>query len=1008
MLALFAVSSVAVGAVDYEGEAERILGEVGLKGGLIVHVGCGGGELAAALGDEGGYIVHGLDGKAGNVEKARLLVREKGLYGRVSVDRLEGEKLPFVDNLVNLIIAEDLGDIRQAEAMRVLAPGGVLLTRRSGKWVKSIKPKPGNTDEWTHYMHDAGGNSVAHDDVVGPPGRMQWTDGPQHMRSHEHTPGINALVTSGGRVFYIEDQASTESLIQAPKWRLLARDAYNGIPLWQREIDSWYPHIINWGQAPRQLQRRLVACGDRVYVTLGLHSKLSAVDAATGDVLKVYGQTGGTEEVICHNGILLLAIRGITDERAAELAKMQKLVLKKGSALHKREKAEPIVKHFRSVDNKGPRAILAIDARTGKTLWKKQGAEASGLRPVTLCAEGNRVFYQLAGNVVCADLKTGDEKWSVASPPMRFVHDGSIVCIGGGKVILRSAKTGKAKWSQQMLLTDVRDAFIAGGSVWLGGFKPIKGKRGPSWGPYFATQRDMATGKVLMHIEPENPSHHHRCYYNKATDKYILAGRRGIEFFDLETGEVRWHSWVRGVCKYGIMPANGLVYAPPHACGCYIAAKLTSFNALAPMRDPKKQVERAEDILHRGPAYSDTSPGKSAPGDWPTYRRDAERSGRSGTKVPATLSRKWSADIGGKLSSLVVASGKVFAAAVDEHRIVALDADSGETAWDFTAGARVDSPPTIYRGRAIFGCRDGCVYSLRASDGELAWRLETNGHAQLITAYGQLESVLPIHGSVLVNDTTAYFTAGRSSYLDDGISLYRVNAKTGKVLSTNRIYSPEPGTGMQPAQEGPAYMPGALSDILSCDAEYVYLRDAVYDKTGKSLTKRNPHLFTLTGFLDDSWPHRSYWAYGRRCSLYTGCSGRDKDLVSGRILVFDERCVYGYGRSRVHWSNQFEDGPYRLFAVKRGEVKPLWEQRMSFQVRAMVLVDDVIFAAGPNEDGEATVLAVSAADGAKLAGCPIESSPIFDGMAAANGELYLSLENGRVLCLAENSKRKSP
>ena len=123
-------------------------------------------------------------------------------------------------------------------------------------------------------------------------------------------------------------------------------------------------------------------------------------------------------------------------------------------------------------------------------------------------------------------------------------------------------------------------------SVWLGGFKPWQGrgpgtKRGPAWGPYFVTQRDLATGETLRHIEPDNPGHHHRCYRNKATDRYILAGRRGTEFIDLESGDVRWHSWARGVCKYGVMPCNGLLYTPPHACACYVAAKLTGFNAMA-------------------------------------------------------------------------------------------------------------------------------------------------------------------------------------------------------------------------------------------------------------------------------------------------------------------------------------------------------------------------------------------------------------------------------------------
>ena len=49
-----------------------------------------------------------------------------------------------------------------------------------------------------------------------------------------------------------------------------------------------------------------------------------------------------------------------------------------------------------------------------------------------------------------------------------------------------------------------------------------------------------------------------------------------------DSGDVLWNSWVRGVCKYGVLPSNGLLYAPPHACGCYTMVKTTGFFALAP------------------------------------------------------------------------------------------------------------------------------------------------------------------------------------------------------------------------------------------------------------------------------------------------------------------------------------------------------------------------------------------------------------------------------------------
>ncbi len=1024
----------------YDQKAKQILDTTGIKGGLIVHIGCGDGKLTAALrpndnpaGDSfRGYIVQGLDTEAKNVAKAREHIRSLDLYGPVSVDRYDGQQLPYIDNLVNLVVAEDFGSVPMAEALRVLAPGGTLYTKQNDRWRKTVKPRPTNIDEWTHYFHDASNNAVAHDSVVGPPRHIQWVAKPRHTRSHEHIPSIYALVSTGGRIFYIADEAAIASIRQTPKWRLIARDAFNGILLWKKPIGTWFPHIINWGQTPRQLQRKLVAVGNRVYVTLGLHAPLTAVDAATGETLKVYENTLGTEEVILHKRTLLLAVRSVTEERTTELAKWAQLLKKEESPLHKRETAEPLVKRLRATEAKGEKAVLALDADTGRLLWKKDGTKASGLRTYSLCADGDRVFYQNGKEIVCLDLGTGRELWSAPSAPLRVVYDGSVFCADGKTVTALSARTGETRWTQAASLINIRDVFVAGGSLWLGGFKPFPTKRGPSWGPYFVTQRDLATGEMLMHIEPENPGHHHRCYLNKATDRYILVGRRGTEFIDLESGDVLWHSWARGVCKYGIMPCNGLLYAPPHACGCYVAAKLTGFNALAPKRQRSELRNQKSERLEKGSAYGQSLTPALRSDEWPTYRHDAQRSGCTQTPVPAILRRRWKVEVGRKITAPTVTEDKVFVASVDEHRVCAMDADSGQSIWHFTAGARVDSPPTLNQGRAIFGCRDGYVYSLRASDGELAWRLRAARDGRRIAAYGQLESASPVLGSVLVKDRVAYFTAGRSSYLDGGIDLYRLEPETGRTLSKTPIYSPDPETGKQPKQFAPSAMPGTRADILTGDDSHVYLRDMVFDKHGVGLPDGRPHLFTLTGFLDDSWAHRSYWIFGTRCSVSTGCSRRDRNLIYGRLLVFDESMIYGYGRRQVHWSNQLQDGAYRLFAMKRPEgtsqtsatSSELWTKPVAIQVRAMVLADKVIFVAGPpadagngpagrdeNQGGSpfrdrlrngspALLMAISASDGTELAQYRLDSSPVFDGMAAAYGRLYISMEDGSLLCLA--------
>lgn len=614
---------------------------------------------------------------------------------------------------------------------------------------------------------------------------------------------------------------------------------------------------------------------------------------------------------------------------------------------------------------------------------------------------------------MCLNLETGQQIWSEPSARLRFVYDQSVFCSDGKTVSSLSVEDGRTLWSEPTLLTEIRDLFAVGGSIWAGGFKPFPTKRGPSWGPYFATQLDLNTGKMMMHVEPDNPGHHHRCYQNKATDRYILGGRRGTEFIDLKSGEVLWNSWARGVCKYGVMPCNGLLYTPPHACGCYMGAKLTGFHALAAERQMPEIRGQKSDPLEKGPAYYQVVFSSSKNGaQWPTYRQNALRSGYTPDKVPAVLQSKWRVNVGGKISAPTIADGKVFVASVDEHNVCALDADSGRINWRFTAGARVDSPPSVIRGRAIFGCRDGYVYSLRTSDGELAWRLRAARSEQLITAYGRLESASPVIGSVLVQEGVVYCTAGRSSYMDGGIDLYRLDPETGKTLSKTEIYSPDPETGRQPEQYAPSAMPGARADILSSDGSNIYMRDTAFDRHGAAITEVKDHLFTLTNFLDDSWTHRSYWIFGTRCSIATGCSGRDKKLIYGRLIVFDKNKIYGYGRKNVHWSNQLQDGPYRLFAVDRSDGTEKWEKPVEIQVRAMVLAGDILFVAGPSADAVmgpqapdekqgSVLMAVSATDGRELAQCRLDSCPVFDGMAAAYGRLYISIKDGSLLCLAE-------
>ena len=67
--------------------AKDILSATGIKGGLVVHLGCGDGKLTAAMHVNDSYPVHGLDKDAKNIEKARDYISKKDLYGKVSVEQ---------------------------------------------------------------------------------------------------------------------------------------------------------------------------------------------------------------------------------------------------------------------------------------------------------------------------------------------------------------------------------------------------------------------------------------------------------------------------------------------------------------------------------------------------------------------------------------------------------------------------------------------------------------------------------------------------------------------------------------------------------------------------------------------------------------------------------------------------------------------------------------------------------------------------------------------------------
>jgi len=1018
------------------GPADAILEVTGVQGGIVVHVGCGDGVVTAALRGGDGFLVHGLDSSAASVAAARARVRNNGSYGPVSVDTFDGQTLPYVDNFVNLVVADDLERLSMDEVMRVLVPGGVAYV--DGK--KTVKPRPEEIGDWTHYLHDPQGSCVGQDTVVGPPHRLKWVGPPRHARSHEHTASVHAMVSAGGRTFDVTDLGSRASIQLPSKYTLTARDAFNGMILWQRDIPDWFNHLYPLKSGPAYMPRRLVAVGSVVYVSGGIGHPLLALDAATGRVLHEYADTTTTVDLIVSDGVVFAVVD--PDRKLFDYNQQN------DNCWSERDRASNLFAWKGEKDQ-----LKAIDAATGKLLWEVTAAVA----PITLAVDETKVCFFDGQSVVALDRRTGQHLWASdsltgkASAPRRkkrgkpeaaepvakgppalktgyapklILADQYVLYSPFGRIVALDASTGKTVWdvkkAERSGHYSPEDLFVIDGIVWAAG--TARG-RGSTFGGY-----DLATGEQTKNYPNPIPAFymHQRCYPGRATTKWLIAAATGTEFIDPITGEWQIHHWVRGGCIYGMMPANGLLYATPQACACYYQSKLNGFTALATGR--RELPEEPTARLLKGPAFGEvggerlevrgqksgvrgqasgvrgqksgvrdreSENGEQTPiphsafriphsSAWPTFRGDNRRSGFARTDLSDKLKQAWQVEFEGRISQATVAGGKVFVAAIDQHAVHAIDVRSGRKVWTFTAGGRVDSPPTIYKELAIFGCADGHVYAVSASDGRLAWRFRAAPIDQRLMSYGQIESVWPVHGSTLIENDILYCVAGRSVFLDGGLRMIRLNPATGELIDESVMDDKVPGTdqNLQRIMAG-KHMPVALPDILSSDGTYVYMKSQTFDMDGRRvrIEPQSPntqqgdeqHLFAPISFLDDSWFHRAYWIYGRAAGEgWAEWQIPGKYAPYGRILCFNEDSVFGYARDPQYLCNS-SVLEYRLYSadkqVQEGKAvgssvtwKSLAAQpeekltRLAFNwkvphppllVRAMVLANDTLVVAGP-------------------------------------------------------------
>ncbi len=952
--------------------------------------------------------------------------------------------LPPLSELVRVLVPGGWGYVADAAAapppavtdaaglQRRTTPDGALLLRKPALAQGS----------WTHYLGDVANSATSEDAATGPITALQWQAPPLHARHHDHkgSCSVQNMVSCGRRMYTIADYGAQHSIFLPARYELTARDAFNGALVWARPLETTDPlaSIHGAGYAPKTL----AVAGGRVYLPLPPGGPLHALDAETGETVRRFPALTRLEQFVIHGDTVI----GVCAERGARADK----------------------------------TVVACDVGTAALLWQLPEHAAGDVSFLTLAARGNRVVLQNGQAVVCLDAGDGTVVWQHAVKQDKYgaVTSGNIVLqqdvvlctvLKGGKYELRALRLtdGTQLWSQHAARgwNAYVDVLCIGDTVWVG----QQPKRGSPNGQHphgqqdFTRGFDLHTGKVVKELDTSRAfidrPHHHRCHRNKATRNQLVLGRHGIELIPIDGGKIQIHDWIRGGCNYGILPANELFYVPPHPCRCYTGNLLSGVLAVAqaPPRDLVKGNPGRTETVQAAP-LSGAAP---AAGDWPMLRHDPARSGSTRSSVdPNGIGELWRADLGGTPTQAVCVGGVLVAAAARAGTLMARDASTGKPLWEYTASSRIDSPPTIARGRVVFGCADGSVTCLQLSDGSPIWRYLTRGNPEYMVVNDAVESTWPVHGSVLVQGGSVYTMSGRSEHLDGGLCLHRLDLATGRSLQEAPLSRQpgEPGVGMSAgvlvADNGMLY--NGLHGFKLDAGRVVPLEPVQWQgmcsPRGDAVTAGGRHLIFPRDMLDGSWWHRtSQWVYGGASEVGSIQTAGQRNPC-GQILCVDGDRVYGYGRKPEYfmWTSTLE---YHLFAAaadgsktKLKLTKPQdprgwlrapettfrthWSVEFPIHVRAMVKARDHLIVAGPvnplpegpaeqfpktsrytpeqarkaqeawNGKHGIKLLFVDPTTGAVASSIELDALPVFDGMSVADGRIYLACRDGSLRCFA--------
>lgn len=962
-------------------------------------------KLAVALAKSSELSIYRVERDAAAASRTRKLVEAAGLSPlRVRVEIGPLEKLAYPPYCTNLILAE-----RPSKGLlRLLRPAGGVAYFRSGAsspgkgfklgkgpggWTRLERLPLEGAGDWKHNGYDATNNRYSPDRYVKPPFRILWYGDP--IRSFGTWWTIRGLAAKGR---YFLTDLSPEYPDRA--W-ITAKDAYNGIVLWEREAGgtrfSWRRPVKgedpNWlthmNQPGKVHTDQMVIAGDRLYLTDA--TRLMVISAASGKDITSF-KAPPPSHPKNHWTYVAHADGKLFGYAAASY---------RAPYASNRYWARRVV---RSKEG-GPATVFALDPnKKGRVLWVRGGNGEKELgkdfcAPMAIGA--GRVFLRSGKDLYALDSASGKTAWvvrGVEKPEENTFWNGTVV-----DKKLHLYRYDRRFYCRRAVLP--WPVFAVADGKRLGEERPARSPLA-----FF----DSAKKVCRPH------SGGNGCPLGTGAGK-VLFSRNS---YYVEGGGYRHYGGFRAGCRVGALPANGVVHLLP-ACGCHCAL----FSATITL-EPGKTNEKIDAAPAPTPEkLADLSAGEAKPAaaaDWPAFRADAARTAVTAQDLSSPMKESWKVSLAGRPAAPVAVGGLVFVASSDE-RVHALRASDGKRAWTFYSTGPVSASPFYWKGRVYFGSHDGWVYCLAAASGKLLWRFRAAPFARRQAAFGRLISAWPIRQGLAVGGGKVYFTCGRVP--NQGAFSYAVDATSGKLLwrkylrgvipsgsiaiGPDRIFVPTelcsafvqflPADGSRPKGGGTGHFT-EMSYVVGAAADDAKHKKGFLVHGGGGVGRGHPKKTRAYGF-----PYNLHPAPWTDKPLARGRNSHTSAFADGRSLL------PVFGKKRVY----FRRG-YQLVAVDRAKLSAFrairsdaWQRNRYGRKRKYprdkllawdagklpcgepgwaLLAKDTVLTGGPKG-----VTAVNAADGKPRWSLALPGSTELP--AVSRGRVFLTSPDGTVRCL---------